>query len=266
MLEKVSFLGAGNIAKAIMGGMLKQGIPAENLFAADPSPDQLAKLAPGITGFADNLAAIELADVVVIAVKPNTVAQLCTALAPNIGNRLVISVAAGIQCKTLQSGLGEGVPIIRCMPNTPALVQAGMTGLFATSNVTVAQKQSAENILSAIGLVEWFENENDLDAVTAVSGSGPAYFFLIIEAMEAAAVKLGLAPAVAHQLVIQTALGASLMARDTDQPISELRKNVTSPGGTTAAAINSLINDQVPEIFSNAINAAHIRSIELAEE
>lgn len=266
MLEKVSFLGAGNIAKAIMGGMLKQGVPAENLFAADPSPDQLAKLAAGVSVFADNLAAIEHADVVVLAVKPNTVSQLCTTLAPYIGDRLVISVAAGIQSDTLQSGLGKGVPIIRCMPNTPALVQAGMTGLFATSDVTSAQKQSAENILSAIGIVEWFENESDLDAVTAVSGSGPAYFFLIIEAMEAAAVKLGLTPAVAHQLVTQTALGASLMARDTEEPISVLRKNVTSPGGTTAAAINSLIDDEIPKIFSNAIAAAHQRSIELAKE
>ena len=266
MLKKISFLGAGNIAKAIMGGMLKQGVAAENLFAADPSPEQLAKLAPGVSALADNLAAIEQADIVVLAVKPNTISQLCTTLAPHIGNRLVISVAAGIQSETLQNGLGKDVPIIRCMPNTPALVQAGMTGLFATSNVTNAQKQIAESILSAIGLVEWFENERDLDAVTAVSGSGPAYFFLIIEAMEAAAVKLGLTPAVAHQLVTQTALGASLMARDTDGPISVLRNNVTSPGGTTAAAISSLIRDEVPEIFSNAIAAAHQRSIELAKE
>jgi len=265
MQDRVTFLGAGNIARAIMGGMLKQGIPAENLFAADPSADQLASLAPGVTGFSDNLAAIEHADIVVLAVKPNTIAQLCTTLSTVIQDRLVISVAAGIQIETLQKGLGNGVPIIRCMPNTPALVQAGMTGLFATSDVTTAQKQSAQNILSAIGQVEWFEDENDLDTVTAVSGSGPAYFFLIIEAMEAAAVDLGLSPEVAHKLVTQTALGAALMAQQADDPVSLLRKNVTSPGGTTAAAINSLLNDQVPEIFTRAIAAAHQRSIELAK-
>jgi pyrroline-5-carboxylate reductase len=179
---------------------------------------------------------------------------------------LVISVAAGIQSDTLQAGLGASVPIIRCMPNTPALVQAGMTGLFATSNVTDAQKQSAENILSAIGLLEWFPRESDLDAVTAVSGSGPAYFFLVIEAMEAAAVELGLTPEVAHQLVTQTALGAAMMARDSTDPVSILRNNVTSPGGTTAAAINSLTEDQIPAIFARAIASAHKRSIELANE
>ena len=266
MQAKVTFLGAGNIARAIMGGMLKQGIPADHLFAADPSLDQLANLASGVRGFSDNLAAIEEAEVVVLAVKPNTIAELCTTLSPAIENRLVISVAAGIQVETLQKGLGSGVPIIRCMPNTPALVQAGMTGLFATSNVTSAQKQSAESILSAIGRFEWFDKEEDLDTVTAVSGSGPAYFFLVIEAMEAAAIDLGLSPVVAHELVTQTALGAAMMARETEDPVSTLRKNVTSPGGTTAAAINSLINDQVPEIFARAISAAHQRSIELAKE
>jgi len=266
MQEKVAFLGAGNIARAIMGGMLKQGMSPANIFAADPSADQIASLAPGVQGFSDNIAAIENSDVVVLAVKPNTISELCTSLAPTIGNRLVISVAAGIQSETLQNGLGASVPIIRCMPNTPALVQAGMTGLFATSNVTSAQKQAAESILSAIGQFEWFENESDLDTVTAVSGSGPAYFFLVIEAMEAAAVELGLSAEVAHQLVTQTALGAALMARDSSDPVSVLRNNVTSPGGTTAAAISSLTADQIPAIFARAIAAAHKRSIELANE
>ena len=266
MQEKVAFLGAGNIAKAIMGGMLKKGVSPSSLFAADPSQNQIAALPSGVTGFSDNLQAIAQADVVVLAVKPNTIAELCASLSPTIGNRLVISVAAGIQSGALQAGLGASVPIIRCMPNTPALVQAGMTGLFATSNVTDAQKQSAENILSAIGLLEWFPRESDLDAVTAVSGSGPAYFFLVIEAMEAAAVELGLTPEVAHQLVTQTALGAAMMARDSTDPVSILRNNVTSPGGTTAAAINSLTEDQIPAIFARAIASAHKRSIELANE
>ena len=266
MQERVAFLGAGNIAKAIMGGMLKQGMSASNLFAADPSDDQISSLPQGVTGFSNNVAAIENAEIVVLAVKPNTVSELCVTLAPVIGDRLVISVAAGIQSETLQQGLGPNVPIIRCMPNTPALVQSGMTGLFATPAVTSAQKESANNILAAVGKFCWFENEGDLDAVTAVSGSGPAYFFLIIEAMEAAAIELGLSPEVAHELVTQTALGAALMARDTADPISVLRNNVTSPGGTTAAAINSLINDQTPEIFARAVGAAHKRSIELAKE
>ncbi len=266
MQNKVAFLGAGNIAKAIMGGMLKQGMSPSSLFAADPSQSQIASLAQGIEGFSDNLAAIKQADIVVLAVKPNTIAELCVSLAPAIEDRLVISVAAGIQSDTLQAGLGASVPIIRCMPNTPALVQAGMTGLFATSNVTDAQKLSAEHILSAIGLFEWFTREEDLDAVTAVSGSGPAYFFLVIEAMEAAAVELGLTAEVAHQLVTQTALGAALMARDAADPVSTLRNNVTSPGGTTAAAINSLTEDQIPAIFARAMASAHKRSIELANE
>lgn len=258
----IGFIGAGNIAKAIIGGLLGHGLPASHIRAVDPSPAQLAALPEGIEGHENASETLDWADVLVLCVKPNLVSDVCREMG-NTRSRLVISVAAGITTATIAEGIGDA-PIVRCMPNTPALVGLGMTGLFANAAVSGDQRRVAETVMGAIGEIEWFEDESQLDAVTAVSGSGPAYFFYVMEAMEAAAVRLGLAPEVARKLVLQTALGAASMAAGSSDAPAVLRRNVTSPGGTTEAALNELAEAGLPGDFQEAMEAAYRRSIELA--
>lgn len=178
----------------------------------------------------------------------------------------MISVAAGIREENLQTGLGGYVAIVRCMPNTPALIGAGATALYANSYVDAKQHQLAESILRAVGITLWLENENDMDAVTALSGSGPAYFFLVIEALQAAGEKLGLSSETARLLTLQTAFGAARMALESSHSAEKLRQQVTSPGGTTAAALNVLEKEKLRDIFMHALEAACLRSKELAQE
>ena len=264
-MTTIAFIGAGNIAKALMGGYLAAGSPGK-VWAADPFEAQLATVPTGIHTTTDNLEAVAEADLIVLCVKPNMMADICLALAPLAAGKLFISVAAGITSTSLSGWLGSTSAIIRCMPNTPALIGEGMTGLFASPKVNDEQKALAANLLATVGKIAWFEDESALDAVTAVSGSGPAYFFLMLEAMQSAATELGLTPEVAKTLVEQTALGAIKMAIQSELSAAELRHNVTSPGGTTAAAIEVLEESGYQKIMGKALTAAAKRSKALSAD
>lgn len=267
-MAKIAFIGGGNMASSLIGGLLKQGFSATDLIASDPLEQSRQRLVGefGIATSATNDCASE-ADVVVLAVKPQIMKPVATDLASILGHRpLVISIAAGITIASLQSWLGKDTPLVRCMPNTPALLQKGATGLYASDAVDDQQRSQAEAIIAAVGTVSWFTSEEDIDRVTALSGSGPAYFFLVMEAMENAGVKLGLDRRVARQLTIQTALGAAAMADQGEAEPAELRSRVTSPGGTTEAAINSFIHNDLPGLFEEAIEAAFQRSVEMAKQ
>lgn len=266
----IAFIGAGNMASSIIGGLLAKGFGTEQIIASDPyqpSLDKLAKVAE-VSTTQDNNLAIATADVVVLAVKPQVMKQVAESIAPAVQAKqpLIISIAAGIEMASLDQWLGGNLAIVRCMPNTPALVQTGATGLFASSAVSDEQRQLADRILSSIGIALWVDEESKLDAVTAISGSGPAYFFLVMEAMQATGEQLGLSKEQAKQLTLQTALGAAKMALASDVDAAELRRRVTSPAGTTEAAINSMQNAGLTDIFNTALTAARDRSIELAEE
>jgi len=265
---RIAFIGAGNMAASLIGGLRAQGVEADSIRASDPGAEQRGKIAAehGIVVVADNAEAIEGADVVLIAVKPQMMKAVCEALRPSLKpNQLVVSIAAGITCASMSQWLGAQ-PIVRCMPNTPALLRQGVSGLYATTLVSQAQREQAEQLLSAVGIALWLEEEQQLDAVTAVSGSGPAYFFLLIEAMTAAGVKLGLPQEVASQLTLQTALGAALMATGSDVDAAELRRRVTSPAGTTEAAIKSFQAGGFEALVDTALTAAAQRSAEMAEQ
>ena len=266
---RIAFIGAGNMAASLIGGLRAQGVDAADIRASDPGADTRARISAehGITVVADNAEAIEGADVIVLAVKPQMMKNVCQALSPSLKpGQLIVSVAAGITCASLNQWLGEQQPVVRCMPNTPALLRKGVSGLYATDKVTDTQRQQAEQLLSAVGIALWLEQEQQLDAVTAVSGSGPAYFFLLIEAMTAAGVKLGLPENVARQLTEQTALGAALMSTGSDVDAAELRRRVTSPAGTTEAAIKAFQAGGFERLVETALTAAAHRSAELAEQ
>jgi pyrroline-5-carboxylate reductase len=263
----IAFIGAGNMAISLIRGLLSNGMSTADLIAADPSDDQRAKAKGiGIRTEADNNSAISEADIIVVAVKPQIAGQVLKSLNTIKGTQLVISVAAGIGLDSLQSWLPEGQPIVRCMPNTPALVGAGMTGLYANDQVNPKHREAAERVLEAAGEVVWVPSEGLLDAVTAVSGSGPAYFFLLMEYMAKTGTALGLDADTSRMLTLQTALGAALMAQQSTEPLANLRQNVTSPGGTTEAAINTMLEHGMPEAIASALQAAQQRSIQLAKE
>lgn len=265
---RIAFIGAGNMAASLIGGLRAKGLEAAQIRASDPGEDTRAKVSAehGIDTFADNAQAIDGVDVIVLAVKPQAMKAVCEAIRPSLqSNQLVVSIAAGITCASMTTWLGEQ-PIVRCMPNTPALLRQGVSGLYATSEVTAEQRQQAEELLSAVGIALWLNHEQQLDAVTAVSGSGPAYFFLLIEAMTAAGVKLGLPKEIAEQLTVQTALGAAHMAVSSDVDAAELRRRVTSPNGTTEAAIKSFQTNGFEALVETALGAAAHRSAEMAEQ
>ena len=256
------------MAASLIGGLRAKGLDAAQIRASDPGAETRARVHAehGIELFADNAQAIDGADVVVLAVKPQMMKAVCEALRPHLtAQQLVVSIAAGITCASMAKWLGEQ-PIVRCMPNTPSLLRQGVSGLYATGAVTEAQRQQAQELLSAVGLALWLENEQQLDAVTAVSGSGPAYFFLLIEAMTAAGEKLGLPRDIAAQLTLQTALGAAHMAVASDVDAAELRRRVTSPAGTTEAAIKSFQAGGFEALVETALGAAAHRSAEMAEQ
>ncbi|OOG13071.1 pyrroline-5-carboxylate reductase [Pseudomonas sp. B21-040] len=265
---RIAFIGAGNMAASLIGGLRAKGLDAAQIRASDPGAETRAKVAAehGIEVFADNADAIQDADVVVLAVKPQAMKAVCEAIRPSLKpNQLVVSIAAGITCASMNNWLGAQ-PIVRCMPNTPALLRQGVSGLFATAQVNADQRQQAQELLSAVGIALWLNEEQQLDAVTAVSGSGPAYFFLLIEAMTAAGVKLGLPADIAAQLTLQTALGAAHMAVASDVDAAELRRRVTSPAGTTEAAIKSFQAGGFEALVETALGAAAHRSAEMAEQ
>jgi pyrroline-5-carboxylate reductase len=265
---RIAFIGAGNMAASLIGGLRAKGLDAAQIRASDPGEETRARVTAehGIEVFAENAEAIQGVDVIVLAVKPQAMKAVCEALRPSLKpNQLVVSIAAGITCASMNNWLGAQ-PIVRCMPNTPALLRQGVSGLFATSEVNSEQRQQAEELLSAVGIALWLNEEQQLDAVTAVSGSGPAYFFLLIEAMTAAGVKLGLPAEIAAQLTVQTALGAAHMAVASDVDAAELRRRVTSPAGTTEAAIKSFQAGGFEALVEKALGAAAHRSAEMAEQ
>ncbi len=264
----IAFIGAGNMANSLIRGLLAKSVPAAHLHATDIDPEKLLSLQTDcgiqIGGTAEVSAN---ADVIILAVKPQVMAAVCKELQHHIKKPgcLIISIAAGIPLKSLESWLGETRAIVRCMPNTPALVGEGATGLFANAHCSASDIALAGDILSAVGITCWLRTEQDIDIVTALSGSGPAYFFLMIEALEKAATSLGLDATVARQLSIQTALGAGKLAADSDVGPAELRRRVTSPGGTTEQALLSFQHDGFERIVANAVAAAQQRSAELAK-
>lgn len=268
-MTNICFIGAGNMARSIIGGLVGEGFAGEAITACDPKRATLQALAEdfGIRTSIDNAAAVAAADVIVLAVKPQAMKDACVPLQQHIGARcLVISIAAGISCHSLQQWLGGQRRIVRCMPNTPSLVQMGASGLYASDSVTAEQKRLAESIMQAVGMVQWLSEEAQIDAVTAVSGSGPAYFFYILEAMVEAGIEQGLEADVAKTLAIQTAAGAAELARTSDVDLAELRKRVTSPGGTTEQAILSFDAQQLRNIIKVAMQACSDRSRAMAAQ
>ena len=265
----ITFIGAGNMARSLIVGLLQDKAQVA-LRVADPDQHQLDAIRqhwPEVMATTNNLEAIQGADVVVLAVKPQIMREVAQDLAAQVqrSHPLIVSVAAGIRESALNGWLGGNLPLVRCMPNTPALVQAGATGLYANANVSEAQRSLAESILRAVGITLWFDEEDKLDAVTAVSGSGPAYFFLVMEAMQAAAEKLGIEAEDAKLLVIQTALGAARLALESGEQPAELRRKGTSKGWTTEAALKVLNESGLPALFEQALAAAANRSRELAQ-
>jgi pyrroline-5-carboxylate reductase len=267
---RIEFIGGGHMCASLVGGLRARGVVTGDIVVADPAPEQLARLRDsfGVLTTPDNVQAVHDADLVVLAVKPQDMAAAAAAIAGAIAARgpVVVSIAAGIRLANLGQWLGAGVPLVRAMPNRPALIGAGITGACAGPGVRPAARAAVESVLTAVGPLVWLEDEALLDVVTAVSGSGPAYFFLLIEALEDAGVALGLPRTTARQLAVHTALGAGRMAAEGDTPPATLREQVTSKGGTTAAALAVLEQAGLRGIFSAAVTAAARRSAELADQ
>ena len=268
---KITFIGGGNMARAIYRGLVESGFPAENIGVVDPSEAaQSAARASGLIRIAESATDTDLsADLIVLAVKPQITDIALSPLAHRVSSTAtVLSIIAGINSASLANllGLPNDDAVVRSMPNTPALVGEGMTGLFSNSDQRAHGRILAERVMSAVGQCVWVSNESDLDLVTAISGSGPAYFFLFMESLADAAVELGMSPQTAHQLSVQTALGAAKLAQASDDGLAKLRENVTSPGGTTEQAIESFEASELRAIVMSATRAAKKRSIELSEE
>ncbi|RDH82063.1 MAG: pyrroline-5-carboxylate reductase [endosymbiont of Escarpia spicata] len=268
-LNSITFIGGGNMAASLISGLVADGYDPTHITASDPNKERLAQLAANyaIRTETDNDAAVQNADIVVLAVKPQVLESVVRDVAGAIWRHqpLVISIAAGVREAALREWLGEDIALVRTMPNTPAMIQSGASGLHASENVSDIQKDQAESILRAVGLTCWVTDESQMDAVTALSGSGPAYFFLVMEAMEAAAIKMGLEAETARLLTLQTALGAARMAMESKDSPATLREKVTSPGGTTERALGILQEGGLPALFEQALNGARDRSQELSE-
>jgi pyrroline-5-carboxylate reductase len=269
-IRRLAFIGGGNMAAALIGGLTKRGLQAARVVVADPSQDQLDRLVRdyGVKTAPDNPSAVKGAEVVVLAVKPQQMRAVALNLAPYLAETcpLLISVAAGIPHAALARWFGPKIPVVRTLPNRPALNGFGATGLFAPVSVGAASRALAETIMAAVSATVWVEHESQMDTVTALSGSGPAYFFLFMEALEAAAHERGLPNDIAHQLTLETAFGAAQMARQSVESLATLREQVTSKGGTTAAALEVLDAAGLRAIVAHAVAAADRRSAELAAE
>ncbi|HEY8084093.1 MAG TPA: pyrroline-5-carboxylate reductase [Methylophilaceae bacterium] len=262
----ISFIGGGNMAKALIIGLLGNGTPAAQITVVDPDAGKRAQLQQefGIN-VSDQLAAAAHADSIVLAVKPQQLRDIAIFLSSLLQRQLVISIAAGIRTGDLIRWLGGYNKVIRVMPNTPAQVQAGVSALYASPQVSLEQKQQAFRILEAAGTCIWLEDETQMDAVTAISGSGPAYMFYFLEAMQQAGTVLGLSPEQTRVLALQTMQGAAKLAASSPEEFDTLRAQVTSKGGTTEQAINSMQNSQVKEHIIKAIESAAARSKELGD-
>lgn len=265
--KKISFIGGGNMAQALISGLLAKGILPEYITVSDPNPDNREQLqAKGINTIdsAKNPLDALIADVVVLAVKPQIMADVLADFSQVLDKQLIISVAAGLSTDSLTKMLNGYQNIVRAMPNTPAMVQAGATGLYATDSINEQEKQLATELMEASGLVIWVDDEEQLHAVTAVSGSAPAYFFYFIESVIQGGIDLGLSQEQASALAMQTALGAAKMSISSDDTPEQLRRKVMSPGGTTEAAVHSLQADKVNELIGKAMQACVKRSREMS--
>ncbi len=269
-LQTLGFIGAGNMAGSLIAGLSADGYPPENIWASDLDPKKLDSLGSrfGINTTANNHTVVENSQILVLAVKPQSLREVAMELAPAVQRHkpLVISLAAGVTEADIDRWLGGGNDIVRCMPNTPALVKTGATALHGNDNISAEQRSRAEAVLRSVGLTVWVEREALLDAVTALSGSGPAYFFLFMEAMEEAGVKLGLEPRTARLLTQQTALGSARLAIESEESPADLRRKVTSPGGTTERAIAAFENARLRDLVLEAMKAAENRALELSGE
>ena len=267
---RLAFIGAGNMARSLIGGLVADGWDPACISVSDPDTAQLSALSSRFQVHTDtnNHTVTENAEVVVLAVKPQVIQDVALDLADLIQKQqpLLISIAAGIRATDLQRWLGGSCALVRCMPNTPALVQSGATALWRNEHVSDEQTDLAETILRAVGLALWVESEDLMDTVTALSGSGPAYFLLVMEALQEAGQALGLPEETAKLLSLQTAFGAAKMALESSEDAAILRQRVTSPGGTTEKALQVLENGGLRALFSDALNAARSRSRELAEQ
>lgn len=265
--KKISFIGGGNMAQALISGLLAKGILPEYITVSDPNPDNREQLqAKGINTIdsAKNPLDALMADVVVLAVKPQIMSTVLADFSQVLDKQLIISVAAGLSTDSLTKMLNGYQNIVRAMPNTPAMVQAGATGLYATDSIDEQEKQLATELMGASGLVIWVDDEEQLHAVTAVSGSAPAYFFYFIESVIQGGIDLGLSQEQASALAMQTALGAAKMSISSDDTPEQLRRKVMSPGGTTEAAVHSLQADKINELIGKAMQACVKRSREMS--
>jgi len=269
-MNTIGFIGGGNMAESLIGGLLASGHKASLIHVSEPDTNRRSRLSTeyGVNCVQDNVELVDRADLLLFAVKPQMLHQVALPLRQSIqaSQPLIISIAAGVRSADLEQWLGGGLAIVRVMPNTPALVRAGASGLYASHLVSNEQKNQAESIMRSVGLTVWLENEAQMDIVTALSGSGPAYIFRIIEAMENAATRAGLARETSRLLSIETVLGAAKLAMESEDSPAELRQKVTSPGGTTEQGLKQLEQGGIEQIFQNTIDAAIDRSREMGDE
>ncbi len=267
---RITFIGCGNMSRSLIGGLIANGLKPKQLSATDPDSEQRESIAKqfNITTLENNNEAIEKADVILLAVKPQVMHNVVTGIADSIkgSSKLIISIAAGVKIDSIMKWLGDSTAVVRVMPNTPALIQAGAAALFANEHTSASQKNTAESMMRSVGTAIWLDDEDQMDAVTALSGSGPAYFFYFMETMEKAAIDMGLSEEQARLLTIETAVGASKMALLSSSDPAELRQQVTSPGGTTEQALNTFMQGNMAKLVEDAMQAAKQRSIELSKE
>lgn len=266
----IAIIGSGNMGASLVGGLIADQYPKDKIWMSDRDSEKLKHIAQqfGVHTTQDNHEAVKVAEIVLLAVKPQHLKEVAIEIKASIQKHkpLVLSIAAGIRESSLREWLGDDMAIVRIMPNTPALIGCGASALFANSRVTPEQHNAAESIMRSVGLVVWLEDENWMDIVTALSGSGPAYFFLFMECLQQTAEELGLPKKVARLLTLQTAFGASRMALESEEPLAELRHRVTSPGGTTEKAIRVFEEAHLQKIIGQAVESAKTRSEELAKQ
>ena len=267
--SKITFIGGGNMARSLIGGLVATGMSNKDISVSEPKADLREKLSKnfGVNALEENASAVMGANVIVLAVKPQILQEVVTPLGSLVAKArpLLISVAAGVTCSSIERWIGGDPALIRVMPNTPALIGAGISALYANSNVSNGQRALAEKIMAAVGKTIWIKEETLMDAVTAVSGSGPAYFFYVMQAIYDAAVREGLDAQTARSLSLETALGAARLALASTEDPGNLQAQVTSPGGTTEAAIKVLNDSGVRDTLQHAVSAARARGGELAK-
>ncbi|NIR29139.1 MAG: pyrroline-5-carboxylate reductase [Gammaproteobacteria bacterium] len=267
--QTITFIGGGNMASSLIGGLIADGTRGETLWVSDPDEERLGTLSEhfDVHTTGDNREAATRGETVIFAVKPQVMADVVREVAGELKRRqpLIVSIAAGVREPDIRRWLGYDAAIVRVMPNTPALLRTGASGLYANAKVSPAQRNRAESVLRAVGVTVWLEDEGLMDAVTAVSGSGPAYFFLLMELMERAGNDLGLPRETARLLTLQTAMGAAKMALESADEPAALRERVTSPGGTTERALQTLLEGGLERLITDALRAARERATELGE-